>query len=246
MCSYEISKYTPDFTFVDPYLSKLSDQFPSFCYFYAEDEPLMTDIANSLAVMECFIDTSKEEYEKLISGQEDDILTLTSYVNLSNFFYQFRFKPDLKKRLIYYIYLDGICRAEKAKEVTRYLPPECRNPKTHEDLVVSIIEYSGVPEIKQLVDSQNKRVVQQAFNYRKRVIEAEQKGTNCSILEFTDSNMLLAQLGSICEFAGYGNRSKTFGSSTTLTEKIAWQLGNYLYNRYQPGFPAKIFQKTKI
>ena len=168
MCSYEISSYTPDFTFVDHYLSKLSDQFPSFAYFYKADEKTMIDTANSLAIMEHFVNGARKDYEELIRGQTEDVLSLTSFVNLSNLFYQFRYKPELKKRLANFIYLDGICHTKKANDVTRYLPPYCRNPKTHEDLVISIIEYSGVPEIKQLEDSQNNRAVEQAFNYRKR------------------------------------------------------------------------------
>lgn len=225
----------------DPYLSQLCQVFPSFQYFYDDDEEIMRDTANSLAMMEHLIEGTRRDYQELIQNQKEDTIKLKTFIALSNFFYSCRVKKVYRHRLENFIYLDGISRTKKAHEITRFLPSTCRNPKTQEALAISLVDYYGIPEIKLLGSDHDRMAIQNAFNYRLKTIEADRKGEKFSTAELGDEILRLAQLTAVCEIAGKCNGKNAFGTSTALTESMANKLLELLIDRYQTQATAKLF-----
>lgn len=192
--------------------------------------------ARSLIAMDALVSGKKADYDSLVAGQEkDERLTYATFIHLSDHFYFFKVKPELRELLEIYIVLDDYSRTSHAKEIARNLPEKERHPENHEQMLLSMIRYEMIPEVEKLNLFQLD-TLRGAFRYREAVIgEAEMPNT----FEFADSEKLLVFAGVICNIAGIAGCLNLSGS-LTLTEEVAKTLLFLMNNRNDPDMASRL------
>lgn len=227
-CLHEIDNH-PAVQLGHPYLEEISAKFPSFRFFYENDRKTLLNTANSLAMMQHLIDGTKKDYEELIRNQQEDILSFSSFHQISVFFYQFKIKPDLAKALALFIYLDGVSRTEGSKKLVYILPAEQRGERNRNFRSLSIVNHELLSETKRL-NLYETPTLRQAFLYRLSIMGE----TADNSLDFGDDTARLVQAATICDVAGLVADTDSIGASKTLTEEMATRILDYIEKRYDP------------
>lgn len=227
----------PVIQYDNPALEEISAKFPSFNFFYASDDKIMLDVANSLLIMDHLIDGTKNDYLELIRLQKKDVLTISSFVRLSCFFSRFRYKKDLRDELALFIYLDGLCRTAASKKLVIILPADQRGQNSRDSLALAILNNRLLTEVQRLHRNNN---VKYAFSYRLYITN---RGPGQGP-EFSEDVVRIAQAGVICDIAGLPHNINELGASQLLSESMAKQLLGYIEKAYLPEYSRELCSLT--
>ena len=190
--------------------------------------------ARSLLVMDALVSGQKADYLRLVTNQCDiERLSFETFKSLSDHFYLFRVKPDLRELLEIYIVLDDFSKTHYANDFLKNLPEDQRHPASHEDMLLSLIKYGMIPEVEKLNLSQLDKL-RNAIQYRKSIL-GYQKGKvdKPGVFEYGEDEQRIIFAGVICGIAGIAGCLNLSGS-LVLTEETANLLLFLINNRADP------------
>ena len=196
--------------------------------------------ARSLVIMDALISGDKSDYENIVTAQcGPDKLSFETFCRLSDHFYLFKIKPDLRQLLEIYIILDNYSRTYAAKSFLVNLPADQRQPKTREEMLLSLVRYEMVPEVARLNLSQLDKL-RHALSYKQFITTGQPasgfgKAINGKVptFEYGDDEQRIVFASIICGLAGLAG-TLNLGGSLTLTEEVASDLLFLMDNRTDP------------
>ena len=199
-------------------------------------------VARSLVVMDAIIGGKKDDYERIAYAQpEDNRLTFGTFSRLSDYFYVFRVRKDLREVLEIFTVLDGYSRSKHAEDFLHNLPENQRHPETREEMLLSLIKYEMVPEVASLGFSQL-NTLRRALKFRELV---KKSAPNQQLSrDFTDEEQRIVLASIVCDIAGLVSSSEDSGS-LTLSENMASDLLFLIEHRAEPNMTQALCQLSE-
>ena len=199
-------------------------------------------VTRSLVVMDAIIGGKKDDYERIAYVQpEDNRLTFGTFSRLSDYFYVFRVRKDLREVLEIFTVLDGYSRSKHAEDFLHNLPENQRHPETREEMLLSLIKYEMVPEVASLGFSQL-NTLRRALKFRELV---KKSAPNQQLSgDFTDEEQRIVLASIVCDIAGLVSSSEDSGS-LTLSENMASDLLFLIEHRAEPNMTQALCQLSE-